>query len=120
MTAGIVAALDQSAAGWNSGNLDQFMGLYLNSPRTTYATHTKFLHGPAAIRAVYADRFAPGANRDSLKLVDVSVDSLSASLASVMAFYELRHGDSLTTRGPTSLLMQRVGGTWYLVHDHSG
>jgi len=120
MAAGIVAALDRSAAGWNAGNLDQFMAVYLDSPRTTYATHTKYLHGLAAIRAVYADRFVKGAPRDSLKLVDISVDSIGATLASVMGFYELRHGDSTTARGPTSLLMQRVAGTWYIVHDHSG
>jgi ketosteroid isomerase-like protein len=120
MRAGIGAALDRSAAGWNAGNLDQFMAVYLDSPRTTYATHTKFLHGLAAIRAVYVDRFAKGAARDSLRLVDESVDSLTPTLASVMALYELRHGDSTTARGPTSLLMQRVAGTWYIVHDHSG
>jgi hypothetical protein len=120
MAAGITAALDRSAAGWNAGHLRDFMAVYLDSPRATYATHTKFLHGRLEIRAVYADRFAPGVQRDSLRLVDVSVDSLTPSIASVMAFYELRRGDSTTTRGPTSLLMQRVGGTWYIVHDQSG
>jgi hypothetical protein len=120
MRAGIVAALDRSAAGWNQGDLNLFMGVYLDSPRTTYATHTKYLHGLAAIRGVYADRFAPGVARDSLRLVDIAVDSLTPTLASVMGFYELRRGDSLASRGPTSLVMERVGAKWLIVHDHSG
>jgi len=119
MAAAISAALDRSAAGWNAGDLGQFMAVYLDSPRTTYATHTHYVHGPAAIRAVYADRFAPGAHRDSLRLVDVTVDSLGPSLATVMAFYVLSRGDSVTARGPTSLLMLRVRGTGYIVHDQS-
>jgi hypothetical protein len=120
MSAAISAALDRSAAGWNAGNLDQFMAVYLNSPRTTYATHTRYLHSPATIRTVYVDRFAAGAKRDSLRLVEVTVDSLTPSIANVTAFYVLSRGDSVTSRGPTSLLMQRVGATWYIVHDHSG
>jgi ketosteroid isomerase-like protein len=119
MASAISGALDRSAAGWNSGDLGQFMGIYLDSPRTTYATHTRYIHGPVGIRAVYADRFAPGAQRDSLRLVEVTVDSLSPVIANVMAFYVLSRRDSVTARGPTSLLMQRVGGTWYIVHDHS-
>src|SRR5579862_36820 len=88
MHEGIVAALDQSADGWNRGNLNRFMAVYLDSPRTTYATRTRYLHGLAAIRGVYSDRFAPGAARDSLRLVDIVVDSLTPTLASVMGFSE--------------------------------
>jgi hypothetical protein len=54
MRAGIVAALDSSAAGWTTLNLDKFMDVYLDSSITSYATKTGYLHGrgnPRPLRA---------------------------------------------------------------------
>lgn len=119
MATGIDSALAASADGWNRLDLDRFMGVYLDSHRTTYATATGYLHGRAAIRAYYAPRFTPETKRTHLDLVDVEIDSLSPVVASVMAFYVLKDHDSTVARGPTSLVMQRVGHVWYIVHDHS-
>jgi ketosteroid isomerase-like protein len=119
MRAGIDAALAHSVAGWNSGNLGRFMALYLDDNRTTYAATPAYLHGRAAISAYYASSFKPGAQRDSLRLEHIEVDSLTPAIAEVMGFYVLSRGDSTTGHGPTSLVMQRVQGTWYVVHDHS-
>jgi uncharacterized protein (TIGR02246 family) len=119
MRAGIDAALAHSVAGWNSGNLTEFMALYLDDNRTTYATTSAFLHGRAEISAHYASSFKPGAPRDSLRLEHIEVDSLTPMVAQVMAFYVLSRRDSTTGHGPTSLVMERVQGTWYVVHDHS-
>jgi ketosteroid isomerase-like protein len=117
----IVVTLDSGATQWNTGDFKSFLGGYLDSQRTTYATHTKYLHGVAAIQKRYeADYFAPGAKRDSLSFEDVEIDSLAPNLAYYMGFYRLRRGDSTTARGPTSLLMQRIRGRWLIIHDHSG
>jgi hypothetical protein len=120
MRAGIDAALAKSTTGWNTGNLDEFMSVYLDAERTTYATKTEYLHGRAAIAGHYAPDFAPGATHDSLRLEKMEVDSLTPTVAQVLAFYVLFRRDSTTAHGPTSLIMQRVRGTWYIVHDHSG
>jgi uncharacterized protein (TIGR02246 family) len=119
MRAGIDAALAHSVAGWNSGNLTEFMALYLDDNRTTYATTSAFLHGRSEISAHYASSFKPGAPRDSLRLEHIEVDSLTPAVAQVMAFYVLSRRDSTTGHGPTSLVMERVQGIWYVVHDHS-
>ena len=94
--------------------------MYLDDNRTTYATKSKYLHGRSEIAAHYASSFKPGAQRDSLRIEHVVVDSLTPTIAQVMAFYVLFRGDSTTDHGPTSLIMERVQGTWFLVHDHSG
>jgi uncharacterized protein (TIGR02246 family) len=120
MRPGIEAALAASNAGWNAGDLDRFVAIYLDSARTTFATPKQYLHGRAEIRAHYAAHyFRPGVTRDSLRLEIVQVDSLGPDVANVAAFYILFRGDSTTARGPTSLLMQRIHGTWMIVHDHS-
>lgn len=115
----ILATLDSSAHAWNSGDLDGFIASYDPQISTTFVGRESILRGPAAIRAVYAPRFAPGGVRDSLSFENVEVDVLAPDAVSVLAFYRLMRGDSTTARGPTSLVMRRRGGGWRIVHDHS-
>jgi ketosteroid isomerase-like protein len=61
--------------------------------------------------------------RDSLSFELLDVDPLAPEVLNVIATYILaRHvngRDSVTARGPTSLVMRRVDGRWRIVHDHS-
>jgi uncharacterized protein (TIGR02246 family) len=119
----IVAMLARSATRWNRGDLDAFVEDYAPDSGTTYIGSRGILRGPAAIRAAYAPRFAPGGIRDSLSFQLVDVDPLGPDVLNVIATYILarRVGgrDSITARGPTSLVMRRVDGRWRIVHDHS-
>jgi uncharacterized protein (TIGR02246 family) len=115
----IMAVLDHGARAWDAGNLDDFVSDYLPDSGTTFITKTGVLHGVDAIRGVYAARFAPGAQRDSLHFQGVEVDILGPDVVNTIAWYVLTRGDSITARGPTSLVMRRVSGRWRIVHDHS-
>ncbi len=115
----VLAVLVHGADAWNAGNLDAFLSDYLPDSETTFITRTGALHGIAAIRGVYAARFAPGAQRDSLHFQSVEVDVLGPDLVNTIAWYVLMRGDSVTARGPTSLVMRRVSGRWRIIHDHS-
>lgn len=115
----IVAMMTHSAQSWNSGNLDAFMNDYEVDPTTTFIGRSGVIRGRAAIRQVYAARFAPGGVRDSLSFENVEVDLLAPNVANVIAYYRLMRGDSTTSRGPTSLLMRHRDGRWRIVHDHS-
>ena len=115
----ILAVLDHGANAWDAGRLDDFVSDYLPDSETTFITKSGVLHGIAAIRGVYASRFAPGAVRDSLHFENVEVDVLGPDLVNTIAWYVLTRGDSITARGPTSLVMRRVSGRWRIVHDHS-
>lgn len=119
LQAQIQAMLTRSAKAWNRGDLDAFVDDYVNSNRTTYVGRNGVVHGRAAIRAVYAPRFAPGAPHDSLSFEGLEVDSLAPGVIHVLAFYVLSRGDSVVARGPTSLVMLREGSRWRIVHDHS-
>jgi ketosteroid isomerase-like protein len=57
--------------------------------------------------------------RDSLFFRDIEVDLLGPDVANAVAFYVLMRGDSVTSTGPTSLVVRRVEGRWRIVHDHS-
>jgi ketosteroid isomerase-like protein len=115
----IAAMLERSAQAWNRGDLDAFVSDYLDSSRTTYVGRRGIVRGRAAIRDVYAPRFAPGGVRDSLSFEGLEVDSLAPGVTHVLAYYVLSRGDSTVARGPTSLVMLRVGERWKIVHDHS-
>lgn len=115
----IVATLEHGARAWNAGALDDFISDYLPDTATTYVTSRGVLHGTDAIRRAYAPRFAPGAVRDSLHFEGLQVDVLAPDLVNAIAFYVLVRGDSITSRGPTSLVMRRTNGRWRIVHDHS-
>lgn len=115
--------LGHAAANWNRGDLDAFVSDYLPGAETTFIGSRGVLRGPAAIRAAYAPRFAPGGVRDSLSFELLDVDPLAPDAINVIATYILARRvngrDSVTARGPTSLVMRRVDGRWRIIHDHS-
>jgi len=116
-SAGIAAMLEHGAASWNRGDLDGFMSDYV--PDATFVTGRGVVRGAAAIRERYAPRFGPGGVRDSLFFRDIEVDLLGPDVANAVAFYVLMRGDSVTSTGPTSLVVRKVDGRWRIVHDHS-
>ena len=121
----ISAELDRSAAAWNRGDLDAFISSYAPGEGTTFVGRRGIVRGPAAIRASYAPRFAPGAPaRGTLRFEQLEVDVLAPDVANAIAYYVLSArtaagSDSMIARGPTSLVMRRLGGAWKIVHDHS-
>lgn len=113
-----------SARSWNRGDLDAFLEDYAPGDAPTFVTPRTLLRGRTAIRGVYAARFAPGAVRDSLSFELQDVDVIDTDVTHVIATYILARRltdgrDSVTSKGPTSLLMRRIDGRWRIVHDHS-
>ena len=66
LTAELQRVFDRSARDWNAGDLDGFMADYANESTTSYVSRGAVRYGYDTIRGVYAGRFAPGAQRDSL------------------------------------------------------
>jgi len=114
---GAMAVLAHGAAAWNRGDLAGFMSDYAGD--ASFVTPRQVLHGRAEIQARYAPRFAPGGVRDSLSFQDLEVDLLAPDALNAIAYYVLQRGDSVVARGPTSLVMRKVGDRWYITHDHS-
>jgi uncharacterized protein (TIGR02246 family) len=109
--------LAHGAAAWNRGDLNEFVADY--TPDATFVTARRVVRGRANIRGLYEARFRPGAQRDSLRFEDLEVDAVAPDGIAMIAYYVLVRGDSVTSRGPTSLLLRRVSGRWYIAHDHS-
>lgn len=109
--------LEHGARAWNAGDLDGFVSDYAID--ATFVTGRGLVRGTGEIRGRYAARFAPGATRDSLTFRLLDVERLGPASAALVATYVLTRGDSVTSSGPTSLVLKRVAGRWKIAHDHS-
>ncbi|HXE58215.1 MAG TPA: SgcJ/EcaC family oxidoreductase [Gemmatimonadales bacterium] len=119
LTAHIAAQLARSAAAWNRGELDGFMVDYATDSATSYVARGRVVRGVEAIRNHYARYFADGAARDSLRFEALAARPLAPRLALVTARWVLHRGDSVTASGPFTLIMERRGEGWKIIHDHS-
>ena len=57
--------------------------------------------------------------RDSLTFRLLDVERIGAAATTLVATSVLTRGDSVTSTGPTSLVLKRVAGRWKIAHDHS-
>lgn len=119
LDARVRAMLDSSAAGWNGGDLDAFMSVYLPTARTTYVGGTGVRVGHESIRRRYAPLFAEGADRDSLRFEDLRVRSVTDEVSVGVATWVLHDTTGVTGSGPFTLVLQRIDEGWRIVHDHS-
>ncbi len=116
----IVAMLQRSAADWNRGDLAGFMNDYAKDSLTSYISSGHVQYGWQALYDLYQTTyFAPGKFRDSLTFGEVRVRPLTLDLALCTARFELRRGHTVTASGPFSLLLQKRGDRWQILHDHT-
>ena len=116
----IAAALTRSASDWNRGDLDGFMSDYAKDSLTSYVSAGHVQYGWQPLYDHYrATYFAPGKTRDSLSFDEVRVQPLTMDLAFATARFLLHRGDSLVASGPFTLILQRRGDRWLILHDHT-
>ena len=116
----ISTLLERSAADWNHGDLSGFMNDYAKDSLTSYVTRGNVQYGWQALYDRYQKTyFAPGQHRDSLAFTEVRVRPLTPDLALCTARFELRRGDSVTASGPFTLVLQKRGDRWLILHDHT-
>src|SRR6266496_97409 len=68
---------------------------------------------------VERERVAELARRDSLTFDEVRVRPLTLDLALCTARFALRRRNSVTASGPFTLLLQKRGNRWQILHDHT-
>ena len=116
----IAAMLRRSASDWNRGDLTGFMGDYANDSLTSYMAGGHIMYGWHAMYDRYqANYFAPGKSRDSLSFDEVHVRVLTPDFAYATARFKLSKGDSTVASGPFTLVLQKQGDHWRILHDHT-
>jgi ketosteroid isomerase-like protein len=115
----ITAQLERAADDWNGGDLEGFLADYAAESTTTYVDGRRARAGIEFIRGAYAPRFSPGADRGTLHFEEVQVRPLSSTLALVTARFILQRKSGVNSSGPFTLVMERRGAEWKILHDHS-
>src|SRR4051812_28728892 len=115
----IAAMLQRSAADWNRGDLAGFMGDYARDSTSYMASgHVQYGWQPLYDR-YQKNYFAPGKSRDSLSFEELHVRVLTPDFAYATARFRLTRADSVIASGPFTLVLQRQGDRWQILHDHT-
>ena len=116
--AAIMAEMQKSAAGWNSGDLNRFMGVYASDAR--YVTAGGVVAGRSAIAKRYAKSFADGGNvRGKLSFAPLYWRSMDARHMLLTARWTLTPKAGKAQQGMTTLLFEKRDAGWRIVVDHS-
>ena len=118
--AGVAAAMDDSRAGWNAGDLDRFVAVY--APDATFVTEKGLVQGRAAIADRYRPSFAGGANkRGKLSFETLGSRIVSQTHFLLWARWTLTPTDTAAKAetGMTTLLFEHRPEGWRIISDHS-
>ena len=116
----IAALLSRSASDWNRGDLAGFMSDYAHDSLTSYVSAGHVVYGWRKLFDRYQTTyFAPGKSRDSLAFEEVRVRPLAPDLALCTARFKLLRRDSVTASGPFTLVLEKRGDRWRILHDHT-
>ena len=113
----IKAELLASTAGWNRGNLANFMATYDSA--ATFMT-SKGVIGLAQLRAHYQQKYFVGNQpRQKLAFEELAVKPFGSEFALVTGRFILSGNRQPEQSGRFSLIFRRTKNGWKIVHDHS-
>lgn len=117
----IITAMEDSAAGWNAGDVNRFMAVYSETPETSFVTADGLVRGKPAMIARYKAKydFSDAAKRGTLTFQTLDFRLLDPSHALYIARYTLTYADGKTASGPTSLVFAKEKTGWHIIADHS-
>ena len=115
------AAVADSVAGWNAGDVDRFMGLYSAAPTASFVTSRGLLRGKAAMADSYRKiyDFGDAAKRGTLKIERLDYRPLGGGHALYIGRFTLTYPGGKNDSGYTSLVLAKERSGWKVIADHS-
>jgi ketosteroid isomerase-like protein len=116
----IEGAMTESAAGWNTGDIERFMAIYSAAPATSFVVKDGLIRGKPAMIARYRERYDFGdpAKRGTLTFTTLDFRQLDPTHALYIGRYLLTYPDK-TASGTTTLIFARERDGWRIIADHS-
>lgn len=117
----IDAAMAESVAGWNAGDVSRFMDVYSEDAATSFVAGDGLVRGKTAMTARYRAKydFSDAAKRGALTIERLDYRPLGPGYALYIGRYTLRYADGHSASGPTSLVLHHEAGGWKIIADHS-
>lgn len=122
--ADVEAAMEDSAAGWNEGDMDRFLAIYSSAKDTTFVGSGGLLRGVEAMEGRYREAYdwsqPDPSERGVLTFETQDFRPLGSDYALYIGRYVLTYPDDREpASGLTSLVFAREPGGWKIVADHS-
>ncbi|NOT02745.1 MAG: nuclear transport factor 2 family protein [Phycisphaerales bacterium] len=111
-------SLHDQADAWNHGDIDRFMQDYLKSDELTFVSDGTILRGWGAAYERYRTRYPDRATMGALTFSNLDVRMLNRDSALVLGQWQVAR-DVRPVGGRFTLVMQRRGGRWVIIHDHT-
>ena len=120
----IEAVMEDSAAGWNEGDMDRFLAIYSDAPETSFVGSGGLMRGKAAMEERYREAYdwsqPDPAERGVLTFETEDFRPLGDGHALYIGRYILTYPDGREpATGFTSLVFARESDGWRIVADHS-
>lgn len=110
--------LADQAAAWNRGDLEAFMQGYWRSDQLTFSAGGRTQRGFDATLAGYRRRYPTREAMGTLHFSELETRLLAPDAMLVLGRWQLDRGDD-SIGGNFTLVLQRFGGAWKIIHDHT-
>jgi len=114
----ISIVLDDSEAGWNSGDIERYMECYHKSDKMRFAGNGSFNFGWENTLKRYKKGYPDKKAMGKLTFSDVDITILSDDAAYIFGRWTLHYPDKKRT-GLYTLVMRKFKEGWRIIHDHS-
>jgi len=114
----IVRVLEDSVAGWNTGDLASFMAAYHESDDLRFASGGNVSFGWSTVLERYRLRYPDRAAMGELVFSGIDVTILGPEAALAFGRWQLIR-DADKPQGLFSLVLRRFPEGWRIVHDHT-
>jgi beta-aspartyl-peptidase (threonine type) len=116
----IRAVLDRQVVAWNQGDIEGFMGGYLQSEDLVFTSGGRVRRGWETTLRKYRERYGNAPDTmGHLEFGEVETHMLGENAAWVLGRWMLTWPDESSEGGVFTLVMQRTGDGWKVVHDHT-
>ncbi len=114
----IKALLTRQEARWNAGDIDGFMAYYWKSEELTFSSGGTMRRGWDATINRYKLRYPTPERMGRTIFSELEVRPLGESVAMVLGRWNL-HREPDPIGGNFTLVLEKIGGKWLIIHDHT-
>jgi len=110
--------LNACVNGWNAGDIDQYMSVYLNSDSLRFASNNSYQYGWQPVCNGYKDKYNTPEKMGTLIFSEIEITVISEEAAAVFGRFTLKREKDEPT-GLFTLLFKKFDNGWKIVSDHT-